>query len=109
MLNSDDLAAMLATATQVRGDAEVQIVLVRGDDAEELPTQTVRLCYLYDRPIMRETPQGESATNPLLVKGDVDLDIQADDRFVYGDVAYVINMVRPDRRIETTAEARLLE
>jgi len=109
MLNADDLTAMRGTATAIRADRAVSITLWR--DGQEVQLQDVRLAFLNNRPIVRQSPQAEQVTITLLVKGAVDMDIQAGDTFKLdpGDAAtYVIDLVRPDRSVETTAEARVL-
>ena len=110
MLNDFDRARMQAHAAAIRRDKPATITLYRqaaeSDDASF--DQDVRLCFVTNRPIVRETPQGEQVTIPLLVKGAPDLDIQQGDRFVHDGVAYVIDLVRPDRSVETTAEARVV-
>ena len=81
MLNTDDLAALKATATAMREDREVEVTFAReGEGIAPLP-QMVRLCYLTNRPIKNSSPQGEQVTIPLLVKGAPDLDVEQGDRF----------------------------
>ena len=116
MLSDADLQAMRASAATIRADREVTIRLWRESDAErgedeQSLDQDVRLCFLGGRSITRasRTPQAEQITIPLLVKGPVDLDIQKDDHFHFDGTDYVIDLVRPDRSIETTAEARVLK
>jgi hypothetical protein len=108
VMRGDDLARMRAAATALRGDREMAITLVR--DGLPLPAQAVRLCYLGNRTILRQNPETGQTTIPLLVKGPRDLDIQVGDRFsdpAEAGVYYVIDLVRPDRSVETTAEARV--
>ncbi len=113
MLSDADLQAMRASAAAIRADREVTIRLCRdGEDGEDEQAldQDVRLCFLGGRSITRasRTPQAEQITIPLLVKGPVDMDIQKDDYFHFDGTDYVVDMVRPDRSIETTAEAKAL-
>jgi hypothetical protein len=108
MLSADDIAALKATATAIRETREVEVTFSReGDGIAPLP-QRVRLCYLTNRPQRDRSPQAEQITVALLVKGAPDLDVQQGDRFVYNETFYVIDLVRPDRSIETVAEARVL-
>jgi hypothetical protein len=110
MLNSYDLSRMRSDATAIRSDRPDTITLWRQVDGSEDASfeQEVRLCYITNQPITRQSPQGDQVTIPLLVKGPVDLDIEKDDRFTHEDIAYVIDLVRPDRDFETTAEARVV-
>ena len=112
MLNADDLASMRSTAASIRGDREAEVTLWRDDPDHgevEVLGQAVRLSFLGNRPIQRTDAQGEMVTVPLLVKGPVDMNVQPGDRFRFDGVDYVVDLVRPDRSIQTVAEARAVE
>jgi hypothetical protein len=112
VLNADDLASMRSTAAAIRTDREAEVTLWRDDPDHgevEVLGQAVRLSFLGNRPIQRTDAQGETVTVPLLVKGPVDLDVQPGDRFRFDGVDYVVDLVRPDRTIQTVAEARAIE
>jgi hypothetical protein len=47
----------------------------------------------------------QAAAGRALVFGGPALDIQADDRLTVGGVLYTVTFVRPDRTVETVAEA----
>jgi hypothetical protein len=103
---------MRSTAAAIRGDREAEITLWRDDPDHgeiEVLAQAVRLSFLGNRPIQRTDAQGETVTVPLLVKGRVDLDVAPGDRFRFDGVDYVVDLVRPDRSIQTVAEARAVE
>ena len=112
MLNADDLTRMRTSAAAIRGDREVEITFWRDDPDHgevEVLGQAVRLSYLGNRPIQRADAQGEMLVIPLLVKGPAGLDIEPGDRFRFDGVDYVVDLVRPDRAVQTVAEARAVE
>jgi hypothetical protein len=114
VLNADDLGRMSSTAAAIRGDHEVEVTLWRDDPDHgevEVLGQAVRLSYLSSQSIQRKRAdaQGEMVTISLLVKGPIDLDIELGDRFRFDGVDYVVDLVRPDRAVQTVAEARAVE
>ncbi len=107
MLNSDDLTHMNADLMAMRGDHVVSIVLRRGETT--LAAQNVRIARVarHGMPVMNG--QTEENRGQALIMGDVDLDVQAHDRFTYNNVLYRIVMVRPNRTVMTVAEAVVVE
>jgi hypothetical protein len=114
VLNANDLTQMQANAAAIRGDREAEVTLWRDDPDHgevEVLGQAVRLSFLAgtSRQRKRADAQGEMVEISLLVKGPVDLDVQPGDRFRFDGVDYVVDLVRPDRAIQTVAEARAVE
>lgn len=108
MLSAADLARMAAEMAAIRADNEVSITLVRA--GSPLSAQSVRIERTgsgsgnrVTRPGMEETRSG------VVIAGSTTLDIQKDDRFSYGGLDYRVTFVRPNRQVDTQAEAELLQ
>lgn len=106
MLSSDDWASMAADMGEVRGDNEISIVIRRGETV--LASQDVRITMGGGSAHVAQGRQTEESAKPVLIFGPPALDIQSGDRFNDGGgVLYTVVLVRPNRRIGTSAEARI--
>ena len=91
----------------MRGDHEVSIVLRREETT--LAAQNVRIARVARHGLPVQNGQTGEDHGQALIMGDVDLDVQAHDRFTYNNVLYRIVMVRPNRTVMTVAEAVVVE
>jgi hypothetical protein len=107
VISSDDLTQMRADKDEIRSDNTVSVVIRRGDTS--LPAQTVRIALAGGWGRRLDSKGGEEARGRVLISGAIDLDIQVDDRFTVSGVLYRVTFVRPDRRIDTVAEAEAVE
>jgi hypothetical protein len=108
MLNPDDIEQMRADLASVRQDKPISIVIRRG--ATTLTAQNVRLARPGGHAQTQASDQARETRAVTLVFGVATLDIQVDDRFNDANgTLYRVRFVRPDRRVETVAEAVVVE
>ena len=107
MLNSDDLAQMRADLLTVRDDHAVSIVIRRGTTT--LAAQTVRVAQAGSRRQWSKSGQAKESNSNLLVLGDVNFDVQPEDRFTLSGLLYKVIHVQPNEMAATTAEAEVAE
>lgn len=108
MIFADDLTQMAADLAKVRDDNDESIAFRRGD--ETLDAQTVRVVRAGTSG--RDSVGAESSERRarMLVLGAADLDVTVGDRFNDGNgTLYRVTFVRPNRTIETVAEAEAVE
>ena len=106
MMSSSDWSAMRSDLQDVVADNSVSITLRRG--ANTLAAQTVRIVRTRASNI-RNSPGAQQSVGPAVVVGDIDLDIQAGDRFTVANVLYEVEFVRPNRRAITAAEVKAVQ
>ncbi len=107
MLNMSDLEQMRATTAAVMSDHQVSITIRRNDDT--LAPQDVRVERARSQSMRKDGKASEESRTRILVVGATDLDIQKDDRFNALNGLYRVTFVRPNRQIDTQAEAELIE
>ncbi|MFP4344247.1 MAG: hypothetical protein ACLFU8_06115 [Anaerolineales bacterium] len=104
MLSSDDLAQMTADLTKVRDDRDESLAFRRGDTT--LDAQTVRIVRAGTAARDQVGAESSEQRARVLVLGPTDLDVAVGDRFNDGGgTLYRVTFVRPNRTVETVAEA----
>jgi hypothetical protein len=116
LLNSDDWSQMRDDFTAMRKDNEVDIVLRReqeGVASHNLAPQTVRVVGFSSRGKYSKGSTGEESRGRIVVLGAFDMDIYPEDRFTVDSGTfkglYRVELIRPNRRVATMAEAELVE
>lgn len=107
MISADDLAQMQSDFGDVRADNDVSLVIRR--DGTTLPAQTVRIARSGGRGSFRSGQASEETRGQVIVAGEPSLDVQVGDRFTYSGVLYRVTFVRPNRTVDTVAEAEVVE
>lgn len=109
MLSGADWAQMRTELIEVRGDNSQSITIRRGGST--LAAQTVRIAARGNSEAKR-MDRGGIAQNErvVVVSGDIDFDVQIDDRFNDGNGdLYEVFFVSPNRRASVQAQARMIE
>ena len=111
MLTLADIARMKADISAVMGDNEASITIRRdvGGSTTTLDPQTVRIERTRSRARQLNGDKSEEARTQIVVEGDIDLDIQKDDRFTYNGDLYRVSFRRPNTQIDVQAEAELIK
>lgn len=104
MLNDADWLALRADLDALIGDNVQEIVIRRGQTT--LDGQDVRIVRAGTAGTRIQGMGTEESRATVLVYGDIDLDIQPEDKFVDGaGLLYRVVLVRPNRRVGMVAEA----
>ncbi len=104
MLSNDDLAQMTADLVKVRDDRDESLAFRRGDTT--LAAQTVRIVRAGSAARDRVGAESSEQRVRVLVLGPVGLDVAVGDRFNDGEgTLYRVSFVRPNRTVDTVAEA----
>lgn len=107
MISADDLAQMQADFGEIREDNDVSLVFRRGETT--LPAQTVRIARSGGRGAFRSGQASEETRGQVIVAGETGLDVQVGDRFSYSGILYRVDFIRPNRTVDTVAEAEAVE
>lgn len=107
MLSADDWSQMEDDLLAVRDDNAVSMIFRRGSSS--LAAQSVRVARTGGRGGRRSSDGATEQRAQVIVAGDVDLDIQVDDRFTYEGVLYRVAFVRPNVRAAVVAEGEAVE
>lgn len=106
MLNADDVAQMKADNLVLRDDNAVSVVIRRGTTT--LAAQIVRLVP-YRLGGRTRSPIAEEASGTIIMIGDVNLDVQFEDRFTANGVLYRVIYIEPNRLGGTSVHAEAIE
>jgi len=105
LMDADDWAQMRADLASARGDNEVTITVLNRTTTPA--TQRVRIVGAGGQAVRVGNDETAETRGPVLVKGPADLDIQVGDEFAVAGVGYLVTFVDPQRRVRTSAEAKV--
>lgn len=108
MMSAVDWERQRADLMAIRGDNAVSIVIRRGNTT--LAAQTVRIARKGVGRSRRQGGEGVTeAAGAVTMLGDIDFNIQVDDRFTVAGILYRVSFVYPNKRAATQAEAEAIQ
>lgn len=107
VLSSGDRSQMQSDLAGVRSDNEVSLAFRRGETT--LTAQTVRIARSGGRGSSRSGDAAQETRGQVIVAGPTGLDVQVGDRFTHAGNLYRVTFVRPNRTVDTVAEAEVVE
>lgn len=106
ILDAGDIAQIAADLARIREDNEVTIQ-IRRDSGTAPGPQTVRIERRRSQfAVARQDTGTEETVTDVIVTGPTTLDIAKEDRFNYAGELYRVTAVRPNRQVDTQAEAQ---